>query len=130
MGLFDFLKRAPKQTKHRVTALSVHNAHEAAQSGARILIDVRKPEEWADGGRPEGAVGLALQDPDFERKLAQITGADTDKAIAFSCRTGGRSSQAADRALAAGYTDVANVEGGFLAWQAADLPVDYGPYTS
>ncbi|MEM1193673.1 MAG: rhodanese-like domain-containing protein [Pseudomonadota bacterium] len=132
MGLFSWLRPSKSASAHparpSIILITVHEAHEAIQAGTRILIDVRKPEEWSAVGRPAGALGLTLQDPDFERKLAAIVGGDTEKALAFSCKTGGRSSQAAERAAQAGYGDVANVEGGFLAWQAAALPIDTGPF--
>jgi len=46
-----------------------------------------------------------------------------DAEIYLTCRTGNRSSKALTRLHELGYTNLINVEGGLLAWQAAKLPV-------
>ena len=114
--------------KPSIKQISVSHAHELTRTGAIILIDVREPSEWNDTGRPQGAHGIALQDPNHAKKLLKLVNGDRSKPIAFSCKTGGRSSIAAEAAQKAGHSDVSNVEGGFLAWVAAERPVDYGPF--
>ena len=42
------------------------------------------------------------------------------------CRSGSRGRQACEKILAAGFTNVVNVEGGTLAWEQAGLPVVRG----
>ncbi len=46
-----------------------------------------------------------------------------DAEIYLTCRTGNRSGKALARLQELGYTNLVNIEGGFLAWQAAKLPV-------
>ena len=111
-----------------IKQINVTQAHELTSNGAVTLIDVRKSEEWNDTGRPQGSHGVTLQDPDFEAKVLAVMGGDKSKSVAFSCRTGGRSSEAANKAKAAGHLDISNVEGGFLAWEKADFPMDKGPF--
>jgi len=48
---------------------------------------------------------------------------DKDAAIALYCESGRMSEMAADALVAAGYTDVVDLEGGLEAWQAAGMPV-------
>jgi rhodanese-related sulfurtransferase len=107
--------------------VSVQTAYAQAQSGGVLIVDVRRAEEWAQTGVAPGAARITLQDADFLDQLAVATGGDKDKAVAFICRSGNRSGQAADKARAAGYTNVYNVKGGMSmsgGWIDAGLPVD------
>jgi len=46
----------------------------------------------------------------------------TEKPLVFHCGSGLRSRRVAEACVAAGWTTVAHVEGGFAAWKAAKLP--------
>ena len=90
-------------------------AREAEQKAAAlelVLVDVRQPEEWAETGVAPGAVLITLQDADFLDQLAAATKGDKGVPVAFICRSGKRSGTAAEKAKAAGYTQVYNVPGG------------------
>jgi len=50
-------------------------------------------------------------------------GLPKDTEIYLTCRTGNRSSKALARLQELGYKNLVNVEGGFLAWREAKLPV-------
>ena len=128
MSIFRLFGLGAKKRRTEIKQMTVHAAHEGEKSGAIALIDVRKPEEWNETGRPQGSHGVTLQDQDFDAKVLALLDNDKSKPVAFSCRTGGRSSQAAEKARDAGHVDVSNVEGGFLAWQEAGLPIDKGPF--
>lgn len=111
-----------------IKAISVHDAHDRTSDGTLVLIDVRTPEEWRATGRPAGSVGVTLQDADFTAKVLGCLDGDAARAVAFTCRTGARAGQAAEKARRAGLTDIANMTGGFVAWEAARLPIDRGPF--
>ena len=128
MSLLSMIGFGGKAAKTVIRQINVAEAHDLTSKGAITLIDVRKPEEWNDTGRPVDSHGVTLQDPDFEVQVLQCMGNEKSKPVAFTCRTGGRSSEAAEKAKAAGHTDVANVKGGFLAWAEAELPTDKGPF--
>lgn len=64
----------------------------------RTVIDVRTPEEFAEG-HVEGADRIGLADPDFAARIADL---DRDGAYVVYCRTGNRSAQAATQMRAAG----------------------------
>ena len=117
-----------KKPETVIKQISVDEAHQQVKDGAVVLSDVRRPEEWEEAGRPQGSYGVTLQDPEFLEKTLALLGGDYAKPVAVSCRSGGRSSQAAERLKAAGHKDIANVAGGFLAWQDAELPIDRGPF--
>jgi rhodanese-related sulfurtransferase len=88
-------------------------AAELLRCGDLRLIDVRTPQEWAEGHAP-GAEHCPLDDLD----PADIA---TDRPLLLICRSGRRSGLAADR-LAATH-DVTNISGGLQAWSDDDLPV-------
>lgn len=88
------------------------------------LIDVRTPEEFAEGHIP-GAVNIDWQSPDFMDLMEkQIT---PGREIALYCRSGRRSAEAAAKLTGKGY-EVTDLEGGILAWEKAELPVTDGKY--
>ena len=49
-----------------------------------------------------------------------------DAAIYLSCRSGARSGQAQAFMMQKGYTNVTNVAGGIMAWEAAGFPTTQG----
>lgn len=90
------------------------------------LIDVRTPEEWAQGC-PEGALRVARDslELDIEAEVPEL-----DRTVLVLCAAGRRSLLAADALRRLGYTDVRSVEGGFSAWKAAGLPIEMPPTMS
>ena len=116
-----------KKKRATLTNITVAAAHARVRDGD-LLVDVREPAECNETGRPAGAKGIALGDPAFLEKFRTLTAGDTERPLMVSCKSGARSSKAAERLLAAGYTTVASVEGGFMAWLEAGLPVDEGPF--
>ncbi len=106
--------------------VSVQTVHEYAAKGDVLLVDVRRADEWAETGVAPGAALITLQDTDFLGRLAIAAGGNKDAAIAFICRSGVRSAAAAEKARAAGYSNVYNVTGGMSVaggWIDAGLPV-------
>jgi len=85
-----------------------------------IILDVRTAEEVAQG-RISGASLLDFYDKDFERKLSLM---QKDKAIYVYCRSGGRSSKAAQMMSRNGFKSIYNLTGGIGAWNEAKLPLE------
>ena len=91
-----------------------HRDHPVADYAAAVgadgqLIDVREPDEVAAGTLP-GAVNIPLGElPD---RLGEL---DKARRVVVLCRSGGRSTQAAEFLTGQGFTDVVNLEGGMLA---------------
>jgi rhodanese-related sulfurtransferase len=87
----------------------------ALGASARV-IDVREPDEWADGHIP-WAIHVPLGTvPD---QLDRFDGSPTY----VVCRSGGRSGRACEFAADHGL-DTTNVVGGMLAWAEAGLPIE------
>ncbi len=76
-----------------------------------ILLDVRTPEEYAEGHIP-GSQLIPLQTLEEEAPL-QLT--DKDVPIFVYCRSGSRSLEAADILVELGYTQVYDL-GGIIDW--------------
>ncbi len=84
-----------------------------------VLLDVRTPEEFADG-HVDGATLIDFYGADFADQLAEL---DRDASYVVYCRSGNRSGQTVDLMQQLGFTDVQDVEGGVLAWADAGLPL-------
>ncbi|MGV6801532.1 MAG: rhodanese-like domain-containing protein [bacterium] len=129
MSFFGMFGQSPRSAGP-IGEISVNEAHGRLSSGDTILIDVRAPNEWHQGGRPKGSHGVTLQDPQFLTKVEEITGGNKETPIALICRSGARSMQAAALLARDGYNNVDNVKGGFMAWAGLQHPVDYPPFNN
>jgi sulfur-carrier protein adenylyltransferase/sulfurtransferase len=91
-------------------------AVELASDAPPLLVDVRGPDERSIASIP-GAVAIHL---DEFRDGSAFTSHDElaahGRRIVLHCKSGARSAEAARLAQAAGYSDVANLDGGVLAW--------------
>lgn len=84
-----------------------------------LLIDVRQPEEYAEG-HLSGAQQLnVLDEATFQTGIAAL---DKSKHYYIYCRSGRRSHNAATQMKAIGL-QVTDLKGGITAWQAAGKPV-------
>lgn len=86
----------------------------AREGRPHVLVDVRSPEEFAEGHVP-GAINLPL-----DRLDALIGELPRGAAVVAVCtKGGGRSQGAAERLRAAGFTDARHLAGGYLGYAAA-----------
>ena len=91
------------------------------------LIDVRTPVEYREvHAEPARLVPLDALDP---ADVMNARDRAKEEPLYVICRSGGRGRRACERFLAAGYSNVVNVEGGTLAWEQAGLPVVRGRKT-
>lgn len=102
---------APKPDQGRpVQTLSPAEADVRVAAGEVLLVDVRPAEE-----RAVASVKLPFKTFDGNGR-AELEALPKDTAIAFLCRSGGRSQQAAEEFRALGFKDVYNIVGGTNAW--------------
>lgn len=78
-----------------------------------ILLDVRTPEEFESGHLP-GALNIDIRAYDFHEQIEDL---DHNRAYFIYCRSGARSATAAKYMESKGFTEVANLLGGILAWE-------------
>lgn len=88
-----------------------------ARDDAPILLDVRTPEEFAQGHLP-GAVLIP-----HDQLAARLDEIDRDRWVLVYCRSGKRASTAQDILEEAGI-EVRQIEGSWLRWQEEDRPVN------
>lgn len=82
------------------------------------VLDVREQWEYDEAHIP-GVTLLPMNS--VPNRLSEIP---TDKAVVVTCRSGNRSGQVVEFLRQQGFTNVHNMTGGILAWQAAGLPVE------
>lgn len=102
--------------------LDVTQARHALTEGA-VLVDVREDFEWAEGHAPE-----ALHIP-LRQLPSRVDEVPAHRPVLVICRSGRRSADAASQLagpLGADLGEVANVEGGMIAWERAGFPVSTG----
>jgi thioredoxin len=87
-----------------------------ATRGAQIL-DVRTAEEFA-GQHIENAQNINWNGDDFEANAAKF---DKSKPIFVYCLAGARSKKASDRLHEMGFSQVYDLQGGIMKWNAAGL---------
>ncbi|WP_111671996.1 rhodanese-like domain-containing protein [Algoriphagus litoralis] len=99
--------------------VNLNPAEFQAKSSAGIIIDVRTPEEIAEG-KIEGALEMDYFLPSFQSQVDQLP---KEKEIYIYCAVGSRSKEAADMLLQQGFTKVYHLSGGIQGWARAGMPV-------
>jgi molybdopterin/thiamine biosynthesis adenylyltransferase/rhodanese-related sulfurtransferase len=104
------------------TAVEEIEPFEAAQEiegGDVVLIDTREPHEYQEAHLENGK----LVPPGLLRDEIAAAAPNKSARTIIYCRSGNRSYKAAEQLEALGYSDVASMAGGILAWQEQGLPV-------
>lgn len=110
-----------------ISAVPVKVAHELLNAGHHYL-DVRTSEEFA-AGHIEGAVNVPYmfkvgsgltRNLNFLQDVRSRFGKDDE--IVVGCQLGKRSQMAATELVAAGYTGVTDMAGGYAAWVEIGMP--------
>ena len=110
--------------------LSVEDAHRRAEAGEIVLIDIRRPDEWAATGSPASGHRLDMRQEDFTASLLELVQGARDAEIALICARGVRSSRLTNRLVEEGFTNIIDVPEGMLGsaagpgWVRAGLPLD------
>lgn len=86
---------------------------------AAVLIDVRQPDEYAEGHLRDAQLLNVLDTATFQAGIAAL---DKSKHYYIYCRSGRRSHNAATQMKAIGL-QVTDLKGGITAWQSAGKPI-------
>jgi len=110
---------AETKVRAQVEEIEPFEAAQEIEGGDVVLVDTREPHEYREAHLENGKLvppGLLAD---------EIAGAAPDKSARtiLYCRSGNRSYTAAAQLEALGYTDIASMAGGILAWQEQGLPV-------
>jgi molybdopterin/thiamine biosynthesis adenylyltransferase len=88
-------------------------------AGDAVLLDTREPHEYAEAH----IRGAELVPPAEVTARIDELAPDPDQRVILYCRSGNRSGSAAEELAGLGYSNLAHLGGGILAWQEAGLPV-------
>lgn len=91
--------------------------HQASHPEHLFLLDVRTPQEYAEGHVP-GAVNVPHDQ--LASRLAEVP---KDKDVVLYCKSGRRAGIAADVLAANGYTRLSHLEGDMNAWVEKGRPI-------
>ena len=113
------------EAEAEVESIAPKDAYDQVAAGRAILLDVREPVEWEhhiDGAVevPRGLLEFAA-DPRSPRHNTEL---DPRSRVIVYCRSGTRAALAASTLKTLGYVNVANLDGGFVAWRDAGLPTE------
>ncbi|MBI4297448.1 MAG: rhodanese-like domain-containing protein [Chloroflexi bacterium] len=102
--------------------ISVDEAKAMLEKGNAVVIDVRRPDEWA-AGHVAGAIHIPVDDV-----LARIDELPEDKDLLFICAAGVRSGLACEMAAAMNLATerLYNIEAGTPAWVDKNYPTERG----
>lgn len=82
------------------------------------LLDVRNTDELKNGTLPDN-IHIPLQE--LNTRHSEL---NPDKTVIIYCRSGHRSAKACSLLKKLGFNDLRNLNGGLMAWQSANLPIN------
>jgi thioredoxin 1 len=93
--------------------------NQKVSNGNVQLLDVRTPEEFSQG-HIANAVNIDIQSEHFDANARNLY---SDLPVYVYCRSGSRSSDAAERLRKLGFKEVYELKGGILDWEKSGLPL-------
>ena len=106
-----------------VTTIEVGAAKDfVAHNENAVIMDVRTPVEY-EMSHITGAVNVNVQDESFQDMVVAL---DPNKTYIVHCTknpAGGRSSRALETLQSLGFKHLYSLEGGYVAWKDAELPL-------
>jgi rhodanese-related sulfurtransferase len=84
-----------------------------------IILDVRTPEEF-NAGHIENAININVADSNFSSEVSKL---DKNATVAVYCRSANRSAVATKEMAELGFSDMYDMQGGIIDWEAAGGPV-------
>ncbi|MGI8893319.1 MAG: thioredoxin domain-containing protein [Bacteroidia bacterium] len=111
------------QTQNVKTNLSTSEFSEKMKNSSdALVIDVRTPAEFSSG-HIDGALNIDWNGSDFNNHIALL---EKNKPVMVYCLSGSRSASAASKMRSMGFTEVYEMDGGIMKWNAANFPVTSG----
>lgn len=109
-------------TSNNIISVSAPEFDKEIKADSVQLLDVRAPQEYAEG-HIDGALNINVQSDDFQRRIEKEL--SKDSTILVYCRSGRRSMDAAEILTKLGYK-VVNLKGGIIEWKEDGLTVTTG----
>lgn len=111
---------AQTAAKDSIQVLSIAQFEKMATKKKSKIIDVRTPEEVAEGHLAD-ATTINFLSPDF---TSQVAGLNKKGTYLLYCRSGARTRKAADAMQKMGFKHVYMLEGGINAWKEAGKTIE------
>ena len=121
------IKTLVTEAKAQIKTLSLEEARNLASAGNALFVDIRDPRELARDGQIPGAFHAPRGmlefwvDPDSPYHKPELA---TDKTLILYCASAWRSALSVKTLQDMGVENIAELDGGFSAWKAADFPID------
>jgi rhodanese-related sulfurtransferase len=122
MSVADMISAARERVEH----LGPDQVAAELDSPEVVLLDVREPGEQLTDGTIPGALTAPRGMLEFHADPASPYHLDAlapDRRVIVHCKSGARSALAAATLADMGYTRVAHLDGGIIAWRASGRPV-------
>lgn len=113
MSFFSSFYTTSAQSSDAISVLNKTQFEQAIQDKGVVLIDVRTPEEFAQGAI-EGAKNIDFFNQ--QNFIKQISSLDKSEPVYVYCRSGNRSMKAARQLVSLGFEKVYDLAGGYMAW--------------
>jgi len=117
------LAQADGDSRDPATPIEVNAAKDfVARHENAVILDVRTPVEY-DMSHITGSVNVNVQDETFEDMVVAL---DPNKTYIVHCTKNpadGRSERALETLQSLGFKHLYSLEGGYVAWQDAELPL-------
>jgi rhodanese-related sulfurtransferase len=108
-----FFHLSQAQSTDSATVVSVETFEKMTKKRKNIILDVRTPEEVAEG-QLAGAKNINVQGDLFQSSIEQL---DKNKTYLLYCRSGKRTAVAGAQMKSAGFKNVYMMDGGINAWK-------------
>lgn len=118
--LFGFQSYAQNAVPDSIRVLPIPKFEKMAAKKKSKIIDVRTPEEVAEG-HLSGSTTINFLNPDFTSQVASLNRKGT---YLLYCRSGSRTRKAADVMRKMGFKHVYMLEGGISAWKEAGKAIE------
>ena len=118
--LIGTMSMAQTAEKDSINVVSIEQFEKMTAKKKNMLVDVRMPEEVAEGHLP-GALNINFLGENFSQEIQTL---NKNKTYLLYCRSGSRTRKAADQMQKAGFKKVYMLEGGITAWNEAGKPIE------
>ncbi|MFN3997148.1 rhodanese-like domain-containing protein [Algoriphagus sp.] len=118
--MIGFSSYAQTVEKDSIQVISIAEFQKMSSKKKNKVIDVRTPEEVAEG-HLAGSFNINFLGENFTQEIEAL---NKNKTYLLYCRSGARTRRAADQMQKAGFKKIYMLEGGITAWNEAGKPVE------
>jgi rhodanese-related sulfurtransferase len=122
LALIAVLVTVTMITHKGFSSVNPQAAQEMLKNSGTTLLDVRTPEEFR-AGHLKGATLIPVAE--LAERIGEL-GSEKERQILVYCRGGNRSLAASRILKQNGFTRIANLQGGIMAWTGAGYPTANG----